>query len=45
MLVASGTLINPQTRSLRALSSGLATESRLRTGGHVYLCSVLITPP
>lgn len=34
MLVASGTLISPETQSLRALPkpSGLATKSRLRAG-------------
>lgn len=40
MLVASGTLISPETQSLRVLPKplGLATKSMLRAGDHVSLC-------
>lgn len=40
MLVASGTLIFPETQSLRVLPKplGLATKRRLRAGGHVSQC-------
>lgn len=53
MLVASGTLIYPETQSLRVLPKplGLATKSRLRAGamypcaGTCSPCSVFSTPP
>lgn len=44
MLVASGTLISPETQSLRVLPKplGLATKSMLRAGDHVSLCWCLL---
>lgn len=39
MLVASGTLITPETQSLRVFPKplGLATKRMLRAGGHISL--------